>query len=138
MSMDGSKTPLLLSDLPELAVPAEVARVLRCSPRYVQQQCADGKMDCRMVAGRYLITRDAVADYLKRQTVTPCRNATQEHGSNGAKNGAAGKSSGTSAGAGSGVQRALQAAKRLRDSSRNTSATSSVSEPAPVIRLSGR
>lgn len=138
MNMGNSKPPLLLSELPELAVPAEVAKVLRCSARYVQQQCADGKLDCRLVAGRYLIARDAVADYLKRQTVTPCRNATQEHGSNGAMSAAAGRSSGTTVAPGSAAQRALEAAKKLRGSSPSTSTASTGPAPARVIPLNAR
>jgi len=127
------------ADLPPLATPAEVARALRCSPRYIQQECAAGRMKSRQIAGRYLITADDVAAYLDRQKVKvkvkPCPSGTPEPASNGETTDASGKSSGTN-GAGAGEsQRVLTIADQLIANSGNTSRARPGQPTARVIPM---
>ncbi len=110
-----------LVDLPELATPAEVAQVLRCSVRTVQSLCASGKIGACQPAGRYLMTRAAVAAYLEATKVTPCPNATPVPGLSGAKTGKSGKSSSTSGAPENADQRALRIATSLSSSSSSSS-----------------
>lgn len=60
-----------IDDLPDMATPEEVAQVLRCSARYIKDQCAAGAIAAAKVANKYLITRDDVRAYLERCKVQP-------------------------------------------------------------------
>lgn len=62
-----------IDQLPELALPEEVARLLRCSARYIKNECTAGRLSAALVAGKYLIERDAVREYLVR-----CRKPTED------------------------------------------------------------
>ena len=125
-----------LSRLPELASPAEVAEVLRCSKRYVQSLCADGRLGAKLIASRYLILRSAVDAFLAEADVVPCPSATQVPISNGVKIVKAGKSSGTSGVPGDASPALQEIAESLINSSRSTSRRHH--PPAQVIRLSDR
>lgn len=128
-----------IANLPELATPSEVARVLRCSPRYVQNQCARGNIKAAIIAGRYLITRDAVTDYLNRQKVRPCRSETQELGSSGVRTALSGRSSGTREAADDvGAQALMIANKLIKSSQRSSSkAESTRGQMGRVIPING-
>lgn len=119
-----------LADLPELATPAEVAQVLRCSKRTVQQLAARGGIRAMFVAGKYLIPPDAVREYLDGQVVK-CQSAMPAPGSNGAKNGKPGKSSGSTEASVAGNPQVPPIVQSLISSSRNTSPH--LSPSAPVI-----
>ncbi len=60
---------LKISDLPDLALPAEVAAVLRCSKAFIQNECKTGRMKSSKVAGKHLITQDAVRIYMEENRV---------------------------------------------------------------------
>ena len=116
-----------IASLPELALPAEVARALRCSTRYIQAECAAGRLGARKIAGRFLIPRDAVSDYLEQQKVTDkCQKETQGQNSSSEKRAEIGKSSGMSRDAQSANLRAQLITQKLLESSRNTSPAASV------------
>ena len=66
---------LRIADLPELATPAEVANVLRCSPRFIHEECRAGRFGTSLVAGRYLITPVDVREYLAERRVAPSHGA---------------------------------------------------------------
>ena len=116
-----------LSALPDLAIPAEVANVLRCSPRFVQAECAAGRLGARKIAGRFLIPREAVVDYLELMKVNEkCQNVTQGLDSTGGTKIEYGKSSGVKRDAQSANLRAQLITEKLLESSRNTSQVASV------------
>ncbi|WP_425290402.1 helix-turn-helix domain-containing protein [Azospirillum palustre] len=65
-----SKPIRAIDELPDLATPAEVAEVLRCSSRFVSDECKKGRMGATYVAGRYLIAPADVRTYLAERAVT--------------------------------------------------------------------
>src|SRR5438309_1659377 len=82
----------LLKLLPGLATPREVAKVLRCSPRYIGQECRSGRLAASFIAGRYLISREAVFAYLRSRST--CPDGTAALTSRGDQNAAPGSSIG--------------------------------------------
>src|SRR4051794_38783976 len=82
-----------IDGLPELCTPHEVAKIFRCSSRYVTSQCRAGRLEASLVAGRYLIPRRAVKDFLRR-TAT-CLDQTAVQASRGEPNVVPGSSFGT-------------------------------------------
>jgi hypothetical protein len=124
-----------LADLPDLATPLEVSRVLRCSPTFVQTECRRGRLSASLVAGRYLISPDAVRSYLQGNAIS-CQNETEGLTSTGARTGISGKSDGLIVAPSAHARRAQKTAQMLKQRSRNSS--SDESEKAPVIQLSDR
>lgn len=123
--------------LPELLTPAEVATRLRCSKRHVQDLCAAGEIEATMIAGRYLMTPAAVADYVRKQTC-PARTKARTFGSRAAAD--AGSSAGTTPGSDAPTRQARETVARLKDALRGSSSPGrrQGTSPAPVIRLSAR
>ena len=71
-----------IDDLPERATPKDVAKVLGCSERFMQSECAADNIRCFRIAGRYRIDGPAaVRDYLEEQRVVarPERSAPGTH-----------------------------------------------------------
>lgn len=123
-----------LGHLPMLATPAEVAAVLRCTKRHVQKECAYGRLSHIMVAGRFLITPDAVRKYLEDRTIE-CQKEIQGHILNGAPKGNVGKLSGSNVEKDAAVRRARQITLTLKQSLRTSSTRAKPS--ARVIPLKG-
>jgi excisionase family DNA binding protein len=126
-----------MSDLPDLATPAEVAAVLRCSARFVQKQCDDRKIGHSKVAGKYLIPPAEVIAYVERQKVSPCQDQTKAPNSNSVTTVVSMKSSGAQAVGDAAYQRALETAVKLTKYSPSGSSKQKKNLPAPVIPLSG-
>src|SRR5436305_13503970 len=112
----------IVDALPELAVPREVARVLRCSERYVADQCRAGRMQSSVVAGRYLIPREAVYEFLRETAI--CPSGTGAPISPGEPSAKSGSSFGMIEDEGASVARALLTAQRLISTSRASSSNS--------------
>lgn len=102
--------------LPDLATPQEVAA---------------GRLGASKVAGRYLVTPNAVAAYIERQKVCPSK--TEAPGSITAKTAESGKSSGSSMVNDAAKARALATAEKLIKRSAN--GCSDKNPSAPVIQL---
>lgn len=117
--------------LPDLATPQEVAGVLRCTKRFIQAEIAAGRLGASKVAGRYLVTPNAVAAYIERQKVCPSK--TEAPVSITAKTAESGKSSGSSMVDDAAKARALATAEKLIKRSANGSSDKNPS--APVIQL---
>ena len=124
-----------IDSLPDLAIPSEVAQVLRCSPAYVQNRCKTGEIEATYVAGRYLITPTAVREYLERQRVK-CQEETKGPAFTGALTKTSGKFDGSSMVENARNQRALASAAKLKKHSRNSSSATS-GPSAQVIPLTG-
>lgn len=118
--MNEAVVPSRITDLPDLATPSEVASVLRCRARTVQNECRVGRIAYTRIAGRYLISREAVYDYLKERTV-PCQSGTKAPTLTGGKTEKSGRFDGSIVAVDARVQRALQTAAKLKPSSRNIS-----------------
>ena len=112
----------IVEALPELALPREVARVLRCSERYVADQCRAGRMRSSFVAGRYLIPRKAVYEFLRETAI--CPSGTVAPISPGDPSAKSGSSTGMIEDEGASVARALLTAQRLISTSRASSSNS--------------
>ncbi|TWA71855.1 hypothetical protein FBZ84_101121 [Azospirillum baldaniorum] len=59
-----------IEDLPDLSTPQEVASVLRCSPRFVQDECKAGRLNAALSAGAQQAQGGDIADPL--DTPLPC------------------------------------------------------------------
>lgn len=123
--------PQCILSLPDLATPQEVACVLRCTKRFVQAEIAAGRLEASRVAGRYLVTPDAVAAYIERQKVCPSR--TEAPASITAKIAESGRSSGSSMADDAAKARALATAETLIR--RSQTGCSDTNPSAPVIPL---
>ena len=116
-----------LSGLPELAVPAEVARALRCSTRFVQAECAAGRLGARKIAGRFLVAREDVQSYLEQMKVNEtCQKETRERDSTGEKTEMSGKSSGMKRDANAANLRLQMIMEKQRGNSQNSLPVASV------------
>jgi hypothetical protein len=108
----------ILSNLPDLATPAEVAQVLRCSARYVNGLCARAQLESNFVAGRYLITRESVKMFLGATKI--CLKETPEPRLSGGRSAMYGKLSGTSVEDVAADRRVQETVSRLLKSSRGS------------------
>ena len=91
----------------------EAAEILRCSKRFVQDECKAGRLRSRVVAGRYLVTMADIDDYLEAAT---CPAPTVARTSTGMRGARSGKSAGSSKDSAAAVARARETAARLRAS----------------------
>ena len=128
-----SRHDLAIDSLPDLATPLEVAPVLRCKPRWVSDQIKAGRLAGVQIAGKYLVTREAVREFIKGCAV-PCQSRTEGQASNGGKIGMSGKSSGMSVADSAAEALAQEAAMRLIKRSVASSWNATESRPAHVIR----
>lgn len=109
-----------VSDLPELATPVEISKVLRCTPKFVQMEMAAGKLRASKIAGRYLATQQAVRDYIEGNIVA-CQDPIPARDEYGEKTATNGKSFGTSE-ENAGTKRQVQAMlTMLKGNSSNSS-----------------
>ncbi|CCC99412.1 protein of unknown function [Azospirillum baldaniorum] len=114
-----SENATKITDLPDLATPLEVAAVLRCSSRFVQDECKAGRLHATLVAGRYLIAPDDVRAYLTERRT--CRDATKALTSTGMKGARAGTSAGSKTERRGSVPRALTTVAELKANLRASS-----------------
>jgi excisionase family DNA binding protein len=110
-----------IAKLPDPALPLQVAKALHCSQSYIQARCQDGEIRSSKIAGRYLIPRDAVQEYVKAKEMKKCQKETGGLISSGEKIGNAGTYAGETTVGDAKSQRALQAANKLKKPSSNSS-----------------
>ncbi|MCM8734629.1 helix-turn-helix domain-containing protein [Azospirillum sp. A1-3] len=122
--------PKRIEDLPDLATPLEVAAVMRCSSRFVQDECKAGRLNATLVAGRYLIAPDDVRAYLTDRRT--CRNETKARTSTSTTAGRSGTSGGSKMAKHGSAQRALETVAELRASLRGTSPARAQAQVIPL------
>ena len=123
-----------VADLPDIALPQEVADVLRVSRVHIHNLVKSGALKGKGVGRVLRIRREWVRQYLEE--AKPCPNETEESSSNGAKTAGPGKSSGSNAANADAVHAARLIAEKLTSSSRSPSRANG--PPAPVIHLGVR
>jgi excisionase family DNA binding protein len=106
--------PLALADLPMLATPKQAAEVMGPTESQVRGLIRTGQLALVMVGKRVMIPRAAIATFIAENTVTPCRDETLDHTSNGTAIASAGISHGPSEAAAGSAARALKIASSLK------------------------
>ncbi|HIJ61491.1 MAG TPA: helix-turn-helix domain-containing protein [Rhodospirillaceae bacterium] len=126
---------MLIAELPELATAAEIARVLRCTAKFVSQEMAAGRLRASKIAGRYLASQAAVRDYIQGNQV--CPDQMPARGSNGETTETNGKLSGTNEVSNAVKQQAREMVERLKNSSPRSSkrVPKPHGPPAPVTLI---
>jgi hypothetical protein len=127
-------SPRYLSDLPMLCTAKMAAEVMGLKPQQVRSLIRDQKIAYVPIAGRRMIPRDAIEEFIVRNTVSPCHVETPECVSASLRSEAVSTLSGLKAAAAGSAARALQTADKLKSLSPSSSARAAA-PPARVIPL---
>lgn len=125
---------LTISNLPMLVSLKAAAEVIGLTEQQVRSLIRDRKIAYVRVGKRALVRRDAIEEFVTRNTVTACRDETPGSASASLKREDASTSSGLRAVAAGSAARALQIASELKSRSPNSS-TSAPKTPGRVIPL---
>jgi excisionase family DNA binding protein len=121
-------------ELPMLCTAKQVAAVMGLTPQQVRSLIRDQKIAYVRVAGRRMVPRDAIEEFIIQNTVKPCHGETPERACASSKSEVAFTSSGLKAVAAGSAARALRIASELKSPSQSSSPAAS-DPPARVIPL---
>ena len=134
MTCNIQASPHCLSDLPMLCTAKIAAEVMGLKPQQVRSLIRDQKIAYVPIAGRRMIPRDAIEEFIVRNTVSPCHVETPECGSASLRSEAISTLSGLKAVAAGSAARKLQTADKLKSLSPNSS-VHATAPPGRVIPL---
>jgi excisionase family DNA binding protein len=112
---------LTISNLPMLASPKVAAEVMGLTEQQVRSLVRDKKIAYVHVGKRAMIPRNAIEEFIIRNTVAPCLDEIQEHAFASSKSEDAITLSGLNAAAAGSAARALRIASALKSRSPNSS-----------------
>ncbi|MCK1455032.1 helix-turn-helix domain-containing protein [Bradyrhizobium sp. 35] len=105
---------MTLNELPRLVTVTQAAEYLGLTASQVRTLVATDKIARTPVGARVMIPRDALDQWILKNTVQPCRDETQVPASAFSKSASASISSGQMADAAASAQRALRTASSLK------------------------
>ena len=114
-------TALSFDDLPRLVSLKQAADYLGLTKSQVRNLVSSKKIARTPIGARTLIPRDALEQFIKENTVQPCRDETQGPVSASSKSAASTISFGPTADVAASAQRALRTANSLKPHSRTSS-----------------